>query len=163
MALLPATLSAELIANLDNFETEADASVAWADSFDTYFQAALAGPVPVAPGTTVNARDAMEGALGGMQADNMGSTILVAGITAYWAQLSVDASSVFLLSTATTPPLGLGGLKILLDTNFVANTAGMVAKEAALTTIANTIHTAQSGGIAVFPVPPGGIGPQTII
>jgi len=174
MALLPATLAAELIANVDNFTTITDAPTAWADSFDTYFQSAMAGAIPIipavppAPSVTADARDAMEAALLGMHVDNMGSTKIVAGITAYWGSLSTNAATIFVVAppaaaTAITPPAGLLGLKDLLDTDFAANTTGMVAKEAALTTIANTIHTAQSDGVAQFPAPPGGLGPQTII
>jgi len=163
MALLPATLANELIANLDNFVTEAEATVAWADSFDAYFQSAMAGVVPVTPLGTANAKNAMATALAGMSLDGAGSTKLVAGITAYWTQLNVDAFAVFLACTAITPPPGLGGLTGLLNIDFTANTVGIIAKVPALTTIANTIHTAQLGGIAVFPIPPGGIGPQVIV
>lgn len=159
MALLPATLASQLIANLDNFETEAQATAAWAASFDTYFQSAMAGLVPVTPLSTVAAKNAMAGALTGMSADDAGADAIVAGITAYWSTLSGSPSLIFAASTAIAPPAGLAGLSALLLVDFTANSTGMVAKAAALTTIANTIHTAQSGGTATFPAP---VGVQTI-
>jgi len=145
MALLPATLAAALIANVDNFETEAQAAAAWADSFDTYFQSAMAGPVPVVPFSTTLAKGDMESSLTGMSVAGAGAAALLTGITAYWANLSTNAATVFLTS------------------NFLANTNGNVDKVTALTLIANSIHIAQTGGIAVFPPTPGGIGPQTIL
>jgi len=163
MALLPATLASALIANIDNFTMEAQATAAWADSFDTYFQTAMAGAVPIIPPpftATADARDQMEDALTGMSVQDMGSTKIVAGITAYWTQLTADATTIFSACTAIAAPGGLAALKGLLDLDFASNTTGVVAKEAALTTIANTIHTAQSGGTATFPAP---VGVQTIV
>jgi len=163
MALLPATLAAALIANVDNFETEAQAAAAWADSFDTYFQSAMAGPVPVVPFSTTLAKGDMESSLTGMSVAGAGAAALLTGITAYWANLSTNAATVFLTSTSVTPPPTLGTLTATLEANFLANTNGNVDKVTALTLIANSIHIAQTGGIAVFPPTPGGIGPQTIL
>ena len=166
MALLPATLADELIANLDNFTTEPEAAAAWADSFDTYFQSAMAGALPVAPLVTAGAKANMQSALSGMSADSAGSTSIVAGITAYWLALAATAATLFVAvppATSITPPPGLSSLKSALDVNFLANSTGMVAKEAAITLIATTIHLTQVGGIAVFPPTPGGLGPLTIV
>jgi hypothetical protein len=173
MPLSATTLHDELDANIDNFNTEAEAILGWATTFDNYFQEAMAvitppaTGIPVTSGTTSDAKAAMQAALAGLNTAGSAASVITTGITAYWGALSINAAAIFVSvppAISITPPTGLGGLQVTLETVFTANIAGNVTKGVALTAIANAIHAVQIvGALCVFPVPPAGLGSLSII
>ena len=171
MALSSVTLYNELLANVSNTISETDAITAWATAFDNYFQEATAGALPVVPGSTSvvgGPLDLMKLGLVGMSVAGAGAAKIVNGITQYWAGLTLPAvvATVFVAvpaALAITPP-ALGTLQSALESAFATNMATSATKEDALNAVATAINTVQIlGGQAVFPVPPGGIGPQNIV
>lgn len=161
MAMSDSTLADELKA-MPLFDNEPDAVAAWADAFDVYFQDAEAGAGgPVVPDGLSACKSAMEGALSGMSGSGAGAAAIQAGILAYWG--AIVPAVAWATCTGVTPPPGLTGLAAALAPVFLANTAPGVTKEQAFDAIAAAIHAINIvGGQAVFPVPPGGIGPQPI-
>jgi len=152
MALSSATLYNELL-NLGLYETEVEATAAWATAFDNYWQSAMAGTAPVTPESTVTAKTAMQGSLAGMAGLNAGATKIAAGITDYWNTLVLTPTAVFATSTLITPSGGLVGLQPALEAVFAANASAGKPKEAAYLDIANAIHATQLLGSATFPGP----------
>jgi hypothetical protein len=154
MALSATTLTDELISNIDNFNTEAEAIAAWATAFDNYWIAATANAVPVSPGSTSGAKTAMQGAMVGMSTTNMGATKIANGISDYWTALNTSPALVFATCVAIAPPAGLSTLQTALEGVFLSNTTAVSTKEAALGAIAGVIHLAQTlptPGQATFP------------
>ena len=161
MVMSAATLATEL-KNLTLFDTESAAAAALAGVFATYSKHALAGAAGtvLAPGLSA-CPAAMEAALSGMSALGQGASKIQAGIIAYWG--AITPVTAWVTCTGVTPPPGLSGLATALSSVFASNISGAVTKDQAYDAIAGAIHTINaSGGIAVFPVPPGGIGPQPI-
>ena len=162
MAMSDSTLAAELKA-VPLFDNEPDAAAAWANAFDVYFQDAEAtAGGPVVPAGLSACKSAMEGALSGMSAPGAGAAALQAGILAYWG--GIVPATAWATCTGVTPPPGMSALAATLTPVFLANTAPGVTKDQAMDAIAAAIHGVNIvGGIAVFPVPPAGIGPQPIL
>lgn len=161
MAMSDSTLADELKA-MPLFDNEPGAAAAWSAAFDTYFQDAEAGAGgPVIPDGLSACKSAMEGALSGMSQSGQGAAKIQAGIVAYWG--AIVPASAWAACTGVTPPPGLSGLAAALASVFVANTSPSMTKDQAMEAIAAAIHAINIvGGIAVFPAPPGGIGPQPI-
>lgn len=161
MAMSADTLATELKA-MPLFDNEPDAAAAWADAFDVYFQDAEAGAGgPVVPAGLAPCKAAMESALSGMSGSGQGAAKIQAGILAYWGE--IIAATAWVTCTEVTPPPGLSGLAAALQAVFSGNAVPGVTKDQAYDNIATAIHGINIvGGIAVFPVPPGGIGPQPI-
>lgn len=161
MAMSADTLAMELKA-MPLFDNELDAVSAWADAFDAYFQSAEAGAGgPVVPAGLAPCKAAMEAALTGMSGSGQGAAKIQAGIQAYWG--AIIAATAWATCTSVTPPSGLSGLAAALQATFSGNAVPAVTKDQAYDSIATTIHGINAvGGVAVFPAPPGGIGPQPI-
>ena len=162
MAMSDSILTGELKV-MSLFDNEPDAAAAWANAFDVYFQDAEAtAGGPVVPAGLSACKSAMEGALSGMSAPGAGAAALQAGILAYWG--AIVPATAWPPATAITPPPGLSGLAATLAPVFAANAVPGVTKDQAMDAIAAAIHEVNIvGGIAVFPVPPAGIGPQPIL
>lgn len=158
MVMAAATLADEL-KGLDLYDVEIDAINAWADAFATYFEDASTNGVPIAPLAIVPAKAAMVGALTGLSTD--AATALQVGIVAFWGALVPAVAWPGVL--AIVPPVLLSGMGVLLTGVFTANTEGELDKDASMTAIAGVIHTNNLGGIANWPPPPGGVGPQPIL
>lgn len=139
--------------------SETAARAAWAYAYRKYFETAAAGPVPVIPSALDTPETAMSGAMVGLSTS--GAAAIQSGVVAFWGALF--AAGTFAGATAITPPVGITSLSSALTAVFLSNTAGSKSAEDSYGDIANAIHTASSGGIAVYPVPPTGIGPQTIV
>ncbi len=166
MALASATLSAQLAA-LPLTMSQPTANNGLANAWETYFSSALAGPIPIVPGTLSGAKAAFLGALSSLDPDTgNAAAVLTAAITAFWGVVAGSAATIFLAvppATSATPPPGLAGLSAALSAVFTANASGGLAASPACDAIAAAIHGTQSGGIVVFPPPlSGGIGPQPI-
>jgi hypothetical protein len=159
MALVSAALKAELV-GMGLFSDEPSACAAWAAAYRKYFEGAAAGVVPVIPAALGAPEAAMLSGLTGLSTS--GAAAIQTGILAFWGAMT-PAASYFAASTAITPPVGLSSLSVTLTTVFASNVAGALSADACYDAIASAIHTASAGGIAVFPPPPGGIGPQTIV
>lgn len=161
MPMSDTTLSDEL-KNLALYTTENEAATAWASAFHTYFKEALAGVGgPVIEAGLVDCQAAMSTALAGMSQVGQGALKLQAGILAYWG--AIIPATAWATCTLVTPPPGLTGLAAALTTVFATNQAEGKTKDVSANEVALSIHALNSsGGIATFPVPPGGIGPQPI-
>ena len=162
MALNQNTLKDALV-DLGDCVTEAEAVEPWADAFNLYFQGAETLGVPVTPGSTSPARDALAAAAVGASTPGAGAGKLAAGMGAYWGQVASLAASIWPGTLAAVPPGGLAGLQAALEANFAANTAGGVTRGAAAAAVASTVHGCNAGGIANWPPPPAGPGPQPIL
>jgi len=162
MAMSESTLSDELKA-MDLYDNEPDAASAWADAFDAYFQDAEVTVLgPIASAALGACKGAMQAALSGMSAPGAGAASIQAGIVAYWG--AIVPAVAWATCTAITPPPGLSGIAAALVPVFLANTVPEVTKDQAAEAIAAALHAVNvTGGQAVFPVPPGGIGPQPIL
>lgn len=161
MALVAATLGTGLGAMTPTSE-EALAIDAMVTAWESYFSAAMAGPIPVVPGSLSAALATLRGALSGMSSANAGAGKIQSAISAFWATVAGSAGSIWPAAISATPPPGLGGIAGALSGIFAANTSGSIPLSTAANNIANAIHPLQLGGIAVFPPPPAGIGPQPI-
>lgn len=161
MPLLPATLASGL-ESLEPTDKEIDFINGFTDAWKTYMEGSMAGPVPAIPGSFAGAISTMKGAMSGVSADGAGANIIQAAITAFWGVVASSAASIWPPATAATPPPGLGGIGAALTGVFAANTSGQLDLSAAVQAIAGAIHPTQLGGMAIFPPPPTGIGPQPI-
>jgi len=157
MAMSSIALKSELLA-LELYETEAAAISGWAAAWDNYFQDAESNAIPVTPGSTAAAKAAMAGAMTGLS--TAGAAALATAITAYWATLALTPGAIFAGAIAIAPPALLANIQADLEIVFAANTSGSASKDAAMTAIANALHTDNLGGIATFPDP---IGPKPIL
>lgn len=140
--------------------TESEACLAWAEAYRTYFSSAAAGPVPVVAAALATPKSEMAAAMTGLSVT--GAAAIQAGVAAFWTSLAGVAATAFPASTTATPPAGVTALAAALTAVFLANTSGSLSAEDSYDAIAAAIHTASTGGIAVFPTPSAGIGPQTI-
>lgn len=145
MPLLQSTLKSQIEA-VGLKDTEAEAMLAWADVYATYFSGATANGVPANPGVIELAKAAMLGALTGL--GMTGAVALQTGITAFWGLVT---PAMFAGSIAAAPAPGLAGLSAALTAAFAANTAGQLEAGPAADTIATAIHVASLGGTATFP------------
>ena len=159
MTMLSATLKSNLLA-MGLFDNEPDAIAAWAGAFKTYFSSASAGPVPVVAAALTSPEAAMKGAMVGLSTG--GAAVLQAGILAFWGALN-PVATYFPAGLTITPPVGLAGLAASLGAVFAANVVGAKSAVDSYDAIAAAIHAANAGGIVAFPIPPAGIGPQTIL
>lgn len=152
MPLSPTTLASELDASVQNTTSEAAARDAWASAWTAYFYGALAGGVPVAPGSLAGAELAMSSSMAGLS--TAGGVAMQNGLTAFWGAVVVSAPAVFPTALLVTPPPGLAAVAAALAAVFSANTATAAPREAALLAIAGTLHgTAGLGGTATLPGP----------
>jgi len=156
MTLLASKLADELKA-LGLYSTEPAAINAWANAFNNYFTDAMSNAVPIAPGALPAAKAAMISAMVGLST-SAGPVSLQASIVAYWG--SLIPATAWPTVTVITPPVLLAGLTATLVSVFAANITSKASKNDSMTAIANAIHAANVGGIAVWPVP---IGPQPIV
>jgi hypothetical protein len=159
MALSQSTLKAKLL-DMGLFSTEPAACAAWAHAYRLYFASAAAGAVPVVPSALDAPENAMKGGMTGLSVT--GPAAIQAGVLAFWTSLAGVAASAFPASTTVTPPAGVSALSGTLTAVFAANMAGSKSAADSYDAIATAIHAASAGGQAVFPPPPGGIGPQPI-
>jgi hypothetical protein len=156
MALLASTLATEL-KNMTLYDLEADAILAWAAAYKTYFEGATSNGVTIVPTSLVPAESAMVGASTGLSAD--AATALQTGITAFWT--AIIPAVAWPTVTAITPSTLLPGLGAALTGVFASNTSGSLSKDDSMDAIAGVIHTNSLTGIAVWPTP--GPGPQPIL
>lgn len=158
MALSATTLADEL-KSMELYSDEASAASAWAASYRAYMEDATSNGIPIVAASLVAAESAMVAGLSGLS--TAGATALQTGIQAFWG--AIIPAVAWPTVTAITPPVLLAGLSAALTTVFAANIAGSLSKDASMTSIANTIHTNSLGGIAAWPAPPTGAGPQPIL
>ena len=159
MALSQATLKTKFL-DMGLFGDEPAACAAWASAFRQYFASAAAGVVPVVAAALSTPQAAMASAMTGLS--TTGPAAIQAGIVAFWGAMN-PAATYFPASTAITPPPGIAALAVQLTAVFLANVVGSKSAADSYDAIATAIHAACSvGGQAVFPPPPGGIGPQPI-
>ena len=158
---LSSTTLATALKTLALYDNEAAAAAAWANAFHTYFleaEAGLAGNID--SDGLINCVSSMTSGLSGMSNPGQGATKIQQGITAYWNAILYAIA--WLTCTGITIPPSLSGLVAALQPVFDANTAPGITKDQAMDNIAGVLHTANLGGIAQFPPPPSGIGPQAI-
>lgn len=160
--MLPATLAAEL-EKMEPTDKEIDAINAFAAAWEKYMEGSVAGPVPATPGSFAGAVSSMKGAMTGMSADGAAAGAISGGIGAAWGVVAGAAASIWPPAVAAVPPPGIGGIAAALAPVFAANTAGQLDLAASAQAVAAAIHTTHLGGIANFPPPPAGIGPQPIL
>jgi len=165
MAMLAATLATGL-AGMTPTDSEAAAIDALTAAWESYFSTAAAGPVPytavpVPPETIAPELIAFKSALTGMSADGAGAQKIQDAMTAFWSGMIPAAA--FAASTAITAPTDLSAVVAALAADFISNKDENKTLPEAAAIIAATMHTNNAGGIATFPPPPGGIGPQTIV
>lgn len=144
-------------------DQEAAAINAFVTAWETYFSTAMAGPVPAIPGSLAGALATMRGALSGVSQGDQGATKIQTAITAFWGTVAGAAGSIWPPAISATPPPGLGGIGAALTGAFSGNTAGKLDLPTSANNVANAIHPTQLGGMAIFPPPPAGIGPQAIL
>lgn len=130
-------------------DSEATAIQNWFDAVDTYAAPAVGNGVPfqrlIADGVQ------MKAAMVGMSAAGQGAAKIAAGITAYWAQAVSTPSASFAGALSATIPTGLGALAANLQAVFASNANANLSVDAALTAVANVIHTACQGGTVTLP------------
>jgi hypothetical protein len=143
------------------FSDEESARDAWASAFEKYFESATAGIVPVVPSALATPQSDMADGMTGLSVT--GPLAIQAGVSAFWTALAAIAVTAFPLSTTVTPPAGITSLSATLTAVFSSNIVGLKSQDASYDAIATAIHSACAGGIAIFSIPPGGIGPQTIL
>lgn len=152
MPLLPTALASAMDVSIQNTTSEETARAAWASAWTSYFYAALAGAVPVTPGSLAPAESALSAGMAGLS--TAGATSIQTGLSAFWGVVVASAPTVFAGATLVTPPPGLAGVAAALQPVFSANTAGGVSKTVALQAIASALHPlAGLGGTATFPGP----------
>lgn len=142
------------------FYSEEEACAGWALVYREYFEAAIAGTVPVIAAALDGPEATMAAAMAGLS--TAGPASIQAGVSAFWLALT-PAATYFPAATGITPPAGVTGLASALSGVFAANIAGSKSAGESYEAISAAIHLASAGGIAIFPPPPGGIGPQTIV
>jgi len=160
MALSASALKSNFL-GMGLFDNEPDAREAWAHAYRLYFESAAAGAVPVVPSALTAPENAMKEALSGLSVT--GGVAIQAGVLAFWTSLAGVAATAFPGSTSVTPPAGLSGLSAMLTSVFSVNVASSSSASDSYQAIATAIHSASAGGQAIFPPPPGGIGPQGIV
>jgi hypothetical protein len=133
----------------------------FADAWETYFKDASVMGAPTVPGSLAGAKSAMIGAMTGLS--TAGAAAISAGITAFWGVVAGASASIWPGTLAAIPAPGIGGVAAAITPVFAANTAGKLEIGPAMQAIAAAIHPTQLGGIANFPPPPGGLGPQPIL
>jgi hypothetical protein len=161
MPLLPTTLGSEL-AKMEPTDQEMEAIQAFADAYEKYMEGSMAGPVGAIPGSFAGAKSSMIGAMSGLSGDSAGAGAISSGIAAFWGVVAGAAASIWPPALAAVPPPGIGAVAAALTPAFTANTAGDLSLSDAANTVATAIHGTHAGGIANFPPPPAGIGPQPI-
>lgn len=149
------TLSSKL-ASLPSTEDFFEVAAGLADAYDTYFQSATAGAIPLTPGATVAAKSTFTSICNlSISIDvSTAATIITSAITAYWAALNAPASATFAGATAIAPPPGIAALPAALAGAFAANQVGKLSLADASDTVANVIHIASQGGVATIAMVP---------
>ena len=154
MAMSAATLSKELGA-MGIYNSEVEATQAWAQAFTNYFSTAVCGIIAVVPAALAPAQAAMSAAMGGYVND--GTDAIEDGITAFWVSVGTNLATIFPgAPLPVTPPPGLGSLSADLEEVFKANSmpVGCMSRQVTLNAIAARIHADNSGGtVGVFPGP----------
>lgn len=165
MALAAAGLADSLNAKLAGvYEAEAGAVLAWTETVEEWFASAVAGPVPLAADGLSAAVTLFQTTLQGFSATGQGATKIAAATVQFWSALNLFAVTAFPTAIAVTPPPTLGSLGPALEIVFASNAASAVSRTAAFTNIASTwFGLGFTGGIAVFPPLPGGLGPLPIV
>lgn len=152
MALLPGTLATELDARAQNTTSEQDARDAWASAWTAWFYGALAGGVPVAPGSLAGAQLAMSAGMVGLSVS--GAAAIQSGLVAFWATVVAGGPTIFPSSVLVTPPPGLGAVSSVLAPVFAANVATSADRGVAFLAIAGALYgSAGLGGTATLPGP----------
>jgi hypothetical protein len=166
MPLVASVLKTQL-ENMVPVSSEAECIINFASAWENYIKDAAVMGAPTAPGTLTAALASLKAAMVGCSAPNptVASTKIAAGITAFWGTVAGAAPTIWTVPQliSATPPPGLGGLQAAIEAVFQANVAAKLDIGPAAQALANAIHPLQLGGIAVFPPPPTGIGPQPIL
>ncbi len=161
MALIPSVLAAGL-KNLNPTMQEIDAVNAIASAYNDFISGAMAGPVPIIPAALSAAKAAMIGSLTGVSNSGGAATVISNAVTAYWGVMAGAGAALFPTAISITPPPTLSLIGTLLGPIFTANTQGKLSLSDCADNVANVIATNSNGGIAIFPPPPTGLGPQPI-
>jgi len=133
---------------------EIEAARILAKAFATYFYDAMAGGVPVVPGTLVAAEAAMLGALTGMSVPGAGAVAIQSGITAFWGVVAASAAVVFPTMISATPPPTLAAIAAAIMGVAPANVSGNLPEKQAMKVVAGVIHLNNLGGTAALLVGP---------
>ena len=150
MALLQSKLADEL-AKMEPVDNEPAAINSLANAWEIYFSAAMAGVIPVNPGSLGPAIALFKTTLAGMSVPGAAIVKLPAALGAFWGIVSGTAGGIFTGTTGATPPPGLaaGLVPGLLDA-FQKNLDGNADLKAAANSIAKVLHeNAGLGGTAV--------------
>jgi hypothetical protein len=161
MALIPSVLAAGL-KNLNPTMQEMEAINTIASAYNDFISGAMAGPIPIIPGALNGAKAAMIGSLSGLSNDGNAANTISNAVTAYWGVMSGAGAALFPTATSITPPPTLSLIGTLLGPIFTANTSGKLSLSDCADNVANVIAANSQGGIAIFPPPPTGLGPQPI-
>lgn len=156
------TILADGLKSMTPTDSEQSAIDALAAAWENYFYQAMAGPIPATPGSLAGATSAMKSSLIGMSQTGQGAAKITAGIVSFWGQVAAMATSIFPGATSATPPPSLAAIAASVSAAFAANVAAKANLDASAIAVAGAVHPNNLGGIAIFPPPPTGIGPQPI-
>lgn len=162
MPLLQTTLKMGLM-QMEATNSEIQAIQTFVQVYINYLSSATAGPVPIIPlALNTGPKAAAIGTLQGFSMDSAGAAQISGALNAFWGAMSPIAVTLFPTALSITPPPTLGLLATLLPGIFIGLTQGGATLESCADAIATAIHSNSQGGIAIFPPPPGGLGPQPI-
>ncbi len=162
MALSQSTLSSG-IAAMSPTLTEADAIQSFVTAWDNYFAGSSVAGIAATPGSYAAGLAALQAGLTGLSTPNAGSTIIQAGLTAFWGAIAALPTAIWItapivLIPPIVPPVSLATLAPALDAVFLAATTGSLSLQDAADQIATVLHSSAGLGAlvpgSIPPVPP---------